>query len=92
MVEGSLLFERKRGGNVIRPNYLSMAMSNRKSLQICKKGGDSSGQWARFLYSPNPTTPKKLPATITPEARKEHEDAKEHLQKVALGSYKAPSF
>jgi hypothetical protein len=57
-----------------------------------QKGGDSSGQWARFLYSPNPTTPKKLPTTITPEARKEHEDAKEHLQKVALALTKLPPF
>ena len=63
-----------------------------KVLADLQKGGDSSGQWARFLYSPNPTTPKKLPTTITPEARKEHEDAKEHLQKVALALTKLPPF
>ena len=57
-----------------------------KVLADLQKGGDSSGQWAKFLYSPNPTIPKKLPTTITPEARKEHEDAKEHLKGCSSSS------
>ena len=63
-----------------------------KILAELQRGGDSSGQWARFLYSPNPTTPKRLPATITKEEKQEHEVAKEHLQKVALALTKLPPF
>lgn len=54
------------------------------------RGGDPSGKWARFIFSPLPRRTRPLPTQITPQDRDEILDSNVMLANVAQNIYTLP--
>ncbi|QVL53476.1 MAG: DUF3987 domain-containing protein [Cyanobium sp. M30B3] len=54
------------------------------------KGGDPSGKWARFLFSPLPRRTARLPTAITPEQQRAVQDSAETLAALARAVHGLP--
>jgi hypothetical protein len=54
------------------------------------RDGDTTGKWARFIFSPLPPRTRQLPVSITPEQEQEISEANHILQTICQRVYAMP--